>query len=249
MDKPLIIPHEFPGLPGVKCAFTTRQGGISQSSWSSFNLSLDVGDDPEAVIANRESLRRSLGFRDWLELRQVHGVRTVFDHTPTPLHGPGIAEADGSATNRPGLALVVKTADCQPILLAHSAGRHVMALHSGWRGNRQDYPRLAVLEFCARYSLDPGDLHAVIGPSLGRTASEFRNFELEWGDDFLPYFDPADMTMDLRRLSHDQLQTAGVRPEHIASVDLCTHERQDLFFSFRRDRDCGRQVSLIWIES
>ena len=246
----IVIPFTFPGLPNIRAAFTTRLGGVSQGPFAAANLSWEVGDEEARVLANREILRRRLGFDQWFEASQVHGVDMVIDPSPTDAGDVPLRpaqEADGSATTRPGLALVVKTADCQPLLLAHKNGRHVAALHCGWRGNRREFPQQGVAAFCDAYNLHPEDLLAVRGPSLGPSASEFIHFDVEWGAPFRDYFDPLTKTMNLWRLTRDQLLQAGLRPERIFSLDLCTHDLPQTFFSYRRHKVTGRQAGLIWI--
>lgn len=241
------IPFVFPGLPHVRAAFTTRLGGVSLGPFSEANLSWEVGDERQAVAANRAGLQRALGFAAWAEARQVHGVDVLTLPESGGVKDPSEVEADGLVTSRPGLALAVKTADCQPILLAHESGRHVAALHCGWRGNRRDFPQKGVAAFCRAYTVAPGEVFAVRGPSLGPGAAEFVNFDLEWGDGFGKYFDPISKTMDLWRLTRDQLLQAGLRPERIFGVDLCTHGLPGTFFSYRRDKTTGRQAGLIWM--
>ena len=143
---------------------------------------------------------------------------------------------------------MIKTADCQPILLTEPAGRFAAALHVGWKGNRRNYPALAVAEFCSRCRLRPEDLSAVRGPSLGPGEAEFTRFAGEWGPEFAPWFNPETRAMDLWSLTRHQLQQAGLRPERIYSLDLCTMSLPELFFSYRRSPRCGRQGSVIWIE-
>ncbi len=238
-----LLPFQFPGIPGVGCAFSMRGFG-------SVSLS---GDEKAASAERRSSLPSLLGVQAFAEVHQVHGVRTVFEpEAQDPASTPS-EQADGMATSRPGLALMIKTADCQPILVAHESGRFVMAVHSGWRGNRQDYPRIAVEQFCEHYHLEPRELWAVRGPSLGPAASEFVNFDSEWGPDFLPWYDGARRTMDLWMLARHQLESAGIMPGRLLSVDLCTFDNADLFFSYRHFRQRGsrdgRQGSFIWIRS
>ncbi|MBN2141254.1 MAG: polyphenol oxidase family protein [Desulfovibrionaceae bacterium] len=246
MERIACLFFDFPGLDRVACVFTTRRGGQSGPPFDSANLSLDLGDERDRVLANRAALQRDLGFRHWQECRQVHGQTLHFDPRPAgPGDGPGI-EGDGLATARPGQALVVKTADCQPVLLAHRSGRFVAALHVGWRGNRAGFPALAAAAFCERYAVSPAEVMAVRGPSLGPTASRFSDFEAEFGPGFRDYLDPKAMTVDLWRLTRDQLVSAGLRPENVFGLDRCTMSDPD-FFSYRRDRVTGRQAGLIWI--
>lgn len=254
------IPFVFPGVPAVRCAFQTRMGGVSQNRNTPFagdigvyaggNISFAVGDTPDHVQANREDLRRTLGLDTLMDTKQVHGVSTVFEPEPATqaLHAePGI-EADGMATSRPGMGLMVKSADCQPILIAHESGRFVAALHAGWQGNRQQYPGVAVTELCKVYGVKPCSLFAVRGPSLGPSASEFIHFDTEWGPDFARWYARSARTMNLWELAKDQLIAAGLVAERIFSLDLCTFSL-DIFYSYRRNKITGRQGSVIWIQN
>ncbi len=241
-----VIPFAFPGLPGVRAAFTTARGGAGRGTPHEANIAYSAGGDPTWVAANRKSLRQALGFDTWHSLRQVHGDAVAFDPPAVADDQCSGVEADGSATNRPGCALVVKTADCQPILLAHESGRYVAGLHAGWRGNVLDFPVSGVRAFCDRYGLHPRELLAVRGPSLGPAAAQFTNFEAEFGAGFRDFYRPGSQTVDLWSLTRAQLVRAGLAPERIFGLDLCTRELP-LFHSYRRDKHCGRQASLIWI--
>lgn len=73
----------------------------------------------------------------------MHGDTLVFEPDAVSWEAQPTADGDGLATSRPGLGLLIKTADCQPVLLAHRSGRHIAALHAGWRGNRCNFPGTA----------------------------------------------------------------------------------------------------------
>lgn len=234
-----VISFGFPGLPRIKCAFTTRHAG---------NMSLyraNLGDeDAAATLAARRSFVDSLGVAEWTELKQVHGDGFLINPPATPLDADPSLAADGHATNRKRHALCIKTADCQPILLAHPEG-YVGAVHAGWRGNVLHFPRTSVEAFCAAYSLDPADVRAVRGPSLGH--AEFVNFAAEWPQEFAPWYDEATRCMDLWSLTRRQLCDAGLKPGNIYGLDLCTLSVNEAFFSHRKG-DTGRQVGVIWAE-
>ena len=241
------IPFAFPGLDRVSCVFTTRRGGASLPPFDAANLSFDVGDQPESVAENRRALAARLGLAAWCECRQVHGDALHIEPAATPIDAPATCEGDALATSAPGCALAVKTADCQPVLLAHESGRFVAALHVGWRGNVLNLPGSAVARLSAHYDCAPSELYAVRGPSLGPEAAQFTNFEAEFGASFREFFDPETQTVDLWRLTRRQLEQAGLRPERIFGLNLCTRTRAQDFFSFRAARTTGRQVGLIWI--
>ncbi|ACV68349.1 polyphenol oxidase family protein [Desulfohalobium retbaense] len=241
--QPGIIPFAFPSLPMVRAAFTTRIGGSSEGPFSQGNISFDVADTRERVQANRLALRARCGFDELTEAKQVHGTALLSVDGPL---APDV-EADGLITTAPGRALCIKTADCQPVLLAHTSGQAVAALHVGWRGNRANFPATGLARFCATYDLAPEEVLAVRGPSLGPGCSEFVHFDREWGPEFASYYDSGRKTVDLWRMTEDQLCSAGLRREHIFRLDLCTFSLPSFFFSYRRERTCGRQAGLIWI--
>ena len=245
------IPFAFPGAPGVRCAFQTRDWGVSEGPYGGGNIAYTVGDDPLRVSANRLDLAASLELAEIAELDQIHGDTLVFDPPASPLERfvepPAFPKGDGLATDKPGIGLIIKTADCQPILVAHKEGRHIAAFHIGWRGNRLRFLQSGIAAFCGRYGLDARDLLAVRGPSLGPQRSEFVNYGKEWGPDFANWFNARDKTMNLWRLTRDQLLETGLPDEGIFGLDLCTASMPDSFFSYRRDGICGRQANVIWI--
>lgn len=229
------IPFMFPDLPSVRCVFTTRLVG-------SLSLANVKETERNAVIAARRSLRGALGVDMWSEVKQVHGDALISNPEATSVDAEPVIEADGHATSRKNHALMVKTADCQPILLAHPKG-YVAAVHAGWRGNILRFPESAVARFCLEYGLAPADIRAVRGPSLGH--AEFVNFDNEWPRGFEPWYDRKTRCMDLWALTRHQLREAGLKACNIYSLDLCTLSLNSLFFSHRK-KDAGRQAALIW---
>ena len=117
------IPFAFPGAPGVRCAFQTRDWGVSEGPYGGGNIAYTVGDDPLRVSANRLDLAASLELAEIAELDQIHGDTLVFDPPASPLERfvepPAFPKGDGLATDKPGIGLIIKTADCQPVLVAH----------------------------------------------------------------------------------------------------------------------------------
>lgn len=229
-----MISFQFPGLPNVRCLFTGREHDLSCHS-------------SVAVVNRQLILEKSPGLEVLAEVRQVHGTTLVQEGTSWQ---PGtqampILEADGMMTDKPGLGLLIKTADCQPILVAHNSGRFILALHVGWRGNRQNFPQIAIKQFCQNYGLSASDLRAVRGPSLGN--AQFINFAEEWGNEFAPWHDPVAQTMDLWQLTAYQLETAGIPHAQIYSIDICTSANSHDYFSWRSKKDAGRQAGIVWL--
>ena len=236
----LYIPFAFPGVSSVGCAFSTIHAG---------SVSMSVcPEDARQAPASRRRLLDALGISRWAELKQVHGDGFVIDARETSLDQTAALEADGQGTKEKGLALLIKTADCQPLLFAAEDGSAVAALHVGWRGNAMNYPASGLLAFCAAYGLEPSRVLAVRGPSLGPVAAEFVNFSEEWPPRFAAWFDAERRSMNLWRLTIDQLISAGMCAERIFGLDLCTYSLPELFFSHRLGHT-GRQASLIWMKN
>ena len=149
------IPFAFPGAPGVRCAFQTRDWGVSEGPYGGGNIAYTVGDDPLRVSANRLDLAASLELAEIAELDQIHGDTLVFDPPASPLERfvepPAFPKGDGLATDKPGIGLIIKTADCQPVLVAHKGGRHIAAFHIGWRGNRLRFLQSGIAAFCGLF--------------------------------------------------------------------------------------------------
>jgi hypothetical protein len=240
------IPFIFPGIEHVRCLFTTRIARDGSNLPSDANLALTSTDSPQQAKANRRDLQARFGIQRWREVRQVHGTDIVFAAEQNEEAGHPPPLADALATQEAGAGLMVKVADCQPVLVAHASGRFIGAFHVGWRGNRSGAILQWIDAFCRAYRILPSDVSAVRGPSLGPGKSEFVNFEEEWGPGFAAYLDPAAQTVDLWRLTRDQLLAAGLDPARIFSLDLCTYSLSETFFSHRRSRDQGRQAGIIW---
>ncbi|MDE5831784.1 MAG: polyphenol oxidase family protein [Desulfovibrio sp.] len=236
----------FPGTPAI-CAF--QYTFLDSPDDLAGNISLKIPGRREEAIRNREEMLESCpGANAWSECEQVHGSRLLINPAPTKINPENLPEADGMATEQTRLGLLIKTADCQPLMLASGDGRAVMALHIGWRGNRAGFIGAAVEVFCDAFKKRPEGLLAVRGPSLGPTAAEFVHFDEEWGEAFREFYDPATKTVNLWQMTVRQLLKAGVKRENIYGLDVCTYVNDRAFFSWRRDRARGRQGSLVWID-
>lgn len=238
---------------GLRHGFTTRLGGVSVGPWASFNLSTLVDDDPDAVAENRCMWSRETGLA-WeavVGLNQVHGAEVLLvDRPPEKLPPKSERRFDASVTDRPDVVLAVRTADCVPILLASDEPPAVAAVHAGWRGTLDGIVAQAVESLDEHFGCRPDGLLAAIGPCIGSEAFEVGP---EVYDPFIERFGQevarrreGRLTVDLVAANRDWLGRAGLRPERIESLDLCTHARSDLFYSHRRDRGrTGRQMAFV----
>jgi purine-nucleoside/S-methyl-5'-thioadenosine phosphorylase / adenosine deaminase len=234
-------------LPGARVLFTTRRGGFSRGPYASLNLGRLTDDDPEAVRRNRAELQARVDGR-LVMIRQVHGSRVLRLEGPPngAVTGPGahreLEEADGQATDRPGIAPMVLTADCLPIAVAGADA--VAMLHAGWRGLAGGVVGEGVAAVRALTGDQP--LSAAIGPGAGGCCYEVGH---EVQRRFASYGEEVHRgeKLDLKAIARAQLERAGVATIH--DVGLCTIcAPAELFFSHRRDRGVtGRQAGLAWL--
>lgn len=153
-------------------------------------------------------------------------------------------EADGLATNIPGLPLCVSVADCVPVLLYSPGPAAIAVLHSGREGTYQNIVRAGVQLLCDRYSCHPGGLHAVIGPSICGKAYEVSP---EMAQRFRNAGYPVEHRhLDLPAMVASQLLRAGVAPERIHREDICTFQ-DTRFHSYRRDATPERNLAVLMI--
>lgn len=237
------IEPDWPVPSGVRAAFTTRRGGVSEAPFDSFNLGLHVGDDAGCVRQNRALLSRELDLPAepcWIS--QTHGVRAVV------LEEEASRDADAAITRARGQVAVVMVADCLPVLLCNHDGSEVAALHAGWRGLQAGVIQSAL----AGMRSAPAQLMAWIGPGISREFFEVGDEVLdafvdsiEGARDYFAAHGPGHWLCDLGGLAECVLERQGVG--RIWRDMRCTYRDAGKFYSYRRDRVTGRMAALIWI--
>jgi hypothetical protein len=240
--------------PNVQLFCSTRQGGVSEPPYDSFNLGLGTQDNPANVHENRKRLRQELPDEPaWL--KQVHGIRVVDADDPhlIGLNQPP-PEADASVSTQPGRVLAVLTADCLSVVLADQAGSVVGVAHAGWKGLAAGVLEATLFLMKAKRPEAAG-WRAWIGPGIGAQAFQvgedvriaFQGKGAEQVGHFLPDpLEPGKWRADLAGLACWRLAQMGVT--QVENSGLCTvNDPQRRFFSYRRDRQTGRMATLAWL--
>jgi YfiH family protein len=233
---------ELAGWPSsVVAGYTTREVGASRAPYTSFNLGDHVGDDPDSVAENRDTLRRALpGGTRLAWLQQVHGAAVVSADPGVPA-----PQADAAWSDEIGIACAVLTADCLPVLLCSRDGAAVAAAHAGWRGLAAGILEATV----AALPAPPEQLLAWLGPCIGpchyRVGPEVRAALADREGSAAAFTPDADggYFADLRLLAAQRLRALGV-----AEIDFstaCTACAGERFYSFRRDGVTGRMAAFV----
>ena len=245
-------------IPVPHC-FTTRLGGVSTGHLASLNIGVHRGDAVQNVAENYRRLGALLGFspEDVVAPHQIHSdlvLQVNDDHRGNLLTEGASADCDGLITNTPGIALVVFTADCTPILFHDPVTGAIGAAHAGWRGTAAGIAARTVEAMQNAFGSRPEDIRAAIGPHIGACCFETDRDVPEamvaaLGDAASPHIRPVGdkYFVDLTAMNCLFLERAGVT--HVETTPLCTACRQDLFWSHRRVGNTrGSQGAVIYKE-
>ncbi|MBU0653156.1 MAG: peptidoglycan editing factor PgeF [Proteobacteria bacterium] len=237
-------------------AFCTRRCGVSRAPYDGLNTGDLVGDEEEDLLQNLNLVKDAFAIPDGrlILMRQLHGDRIYLIDEEGPLPD-GLPECDGLITDRPGVALGIRTADCVPLFFVDRTRRVIGAAHAGWRGTALGIAARMVATLTERFSSRPEDILAVIGPAIGPCcyqvdAPVLAAFSAVPDADlfFRPCPQKERWMVDLALANRLRILAAGVPSENIYASGLCTSCRQDLFFSHRAAGGrTGRQISLIML--
>ncbi|ARE42168.1 hypothetical protein RGUI_4027 [Rhodovulum sp. P5] len=239
-------------LSPMRHGFFTRRGGASSGIFSGLNCGGGSSDQSNVVAINRARVAASLG----LDAKRLITVNQVHSADVAVIEGPlsELPRADGLVTKRPGLALAVLTADCQPVLFADREACVVGAAHAGWRGALGGVLE-ATLDAMETLGANRGNTVAIIGPTISQRAYEvgpefFETFMDETAENgrFFASGKGDRMMFDLPAYSLARLRKAGIG--QAAWTRHCTYSDPERFFSYRRsvhehEVDYGRLISAI----
>jgi polyphenol oxidase len=241
---------------GVRHAVFTRHGGRSPEPWASLNVGGTVGDVIERVRKNRLLAFEALGCQpdSIFDVWQVHSADAVCADAPRKMDEP-YHKADIILTDKPEVTLLMRFADCVPILVHDPVRRVVGVAHAGWMGTVRDVAGATVSAMRERYGSRPSDIIACIGPSIGPDHYEvgqdvIAQVEQTFGADaslMLPQQETR-VHFDMWKANQYLLERAGVGRIELAGI--CTACRTDDWFSHRAEKGkTGRFGALISLAS
>jgi len=240
----------------VSHAIFTREGGVSPSTPGTLSFGRNAGENPDHM---RENIRRATEVlfgvdRDVCDVRQVHGCDVVAVSNVTQ-HDPR-TKADGMISAATKTPLMMRFADCVPILFYDPEHHAVGMAHAGWRGTLGRVAQAVVSEMVGHYGTRPAALLAGIGPSIGpekyyvgpEVVNQVQSTFPEHANDFL-IWDDEGVRLDLWATNAHVLREAGLRVDHIEVAGVCTASHTDDWFSHRAESGhTGRFAALISLE-
>lgn len=236
-------------------AIFSRQGGVSPVPWKSLNLGSTVGDDLVRVTENKNKLLAAIGyFPDQLaQIHQVHSTHVEVVNKPTDGNSV-LVQGDAMISNTPGLLMIMRFADCVPILFYDPVKNSAGIAHAGWKGTVQEVVIAAVNEMKKQFGTDPSDLITGIGPSIGPDHYEIgrdvieeikRTFPNNWDQILITGYDGV--KLDLWEANRISLKKAGVK--HIEMAEICTASNVKDWYSHRAENGkTGRFAAVIGLK-
>lgn len=244
-------------VPGLRHAFFSRAGGVSQGIYAGLNGGLGSRDDSANIVENRRRMAATMGVAPahFLTVHQIHSPDVAI--ADTPWDAASRPRADAIVTAIPGLAIGVTAADCGPVLFADPHARIIGAAHAGWKGALAGVLE-STIDAMEKRGAGRADIIAAIGPLI-------RQPSYEVGAEFVDRFTKADAgharffiesvraghaMFDLGGFIRMRLERAGVGMIDDTGID--TYPDQN-YYSYRRsvhrgETDYGRHIHAIVLE-
>ena len=234
----------------VAAGISQREGGVSRPPYTSLNLAEHVGDDANAVTANRETLFQQADLKNLHYCRQIHSASVIDVDNGTGATSEKPPEADALVSAHRGVALGIFTADCVPIFILDLATPAIGIAHAGWRGT---FARIAVntlAQMKASFGTVATNCQIHLGPSIQKCCY---TVSTELLDQFAERFGSTvhdGTNLSLQDANVNQLVETGLSATSISISPFCTACRTDLFYSHRaEDGRTGRMLSFIQLDT
>lgn len=222
-------------------------------------MALHCGGNTFDIIENREHLSKKLDvpMKQWVFAHQTHsdhiqkvdlrdGGKGIYEQNTA------IQDCDALYTREPNVLIGVFHADCVAVLLEDPVQGIICAIHSGWMGTIKEITTKAMQTLIKKEGCLAKDIHAYIAPAIAFSSFEVGNEVVEKVQqlpfDTTPYIKTISETkalVDNKGLNREMLLQAGVLPHHITMDKNDTFLDNPSFFSYRRDKSCGRHLSFI----
>lgn len=221
--------------------FFSRIGGVSPQPYSSLNLGGTTGDESNNIVENRKRIFDCINrpVESIYDVWQVHGNEVIVTEKARPL-GTQHIPADGIITHSSSVTLMMRFADCVPIIL-YDPVKHVAGIaHAGWQGTVKRVAQKIVFKMIETYGTKAGDILAGIGPSICPVHYFVGEPVISSVCEHLPAISDQvlisknDKTiLDLWKSNLFLLQEVGVKNIEISNV--CTYSGVDNWFSYRKE--------------
>jgi len=226
---------------------------INDSRFFSGFSTKQLGDSRQLVNLMKFFQNSGLSYQSLVILEQIHSANVFFLDEPVGENVKKISETDGVITDRRGVVLIVRTADCVPMVFCDKKNNLIAVSHQGWRGTYKRLPQVVIKKMLEKgASLD--SIVVSLGPAINQccySIDEDRYYQFleefeSYSDKIFSHYRGVHH-LNLSKLNFLLLEEAGVKKNNIDCFPFCTSCDRDRFFSFRRDRkvDFGEMFSFL----
>lgn len=228
----------------IRFGFSTKLFNNQMSPFFS-NMSLEIGDDPQKVLNNRKIFIENLQ----MDLDRVAYQHQIHSDIITYVDKPGfIGDSDAMFTDKKNLALTAGSADCTTIYIYDSINEVIAAVHSGWRGSQKRIVEKTLVRLSKEFEVKNENLFVYVAPSISQ-----KNYQV--GEEVYSLFDGKyvkkidnSFFLDVVQVNYDMIKNFGIPIKNIQVSNLCSFENENLFHSYRRDKEnSGRAWGLIYM--
>lgn len=210
------------------------------------NLAFHVKDNPKNVLKNRENLAIKMKYKskDLVYMNQIHtaNVQIVDENSPKL-----IDNCDAIITNKRNLPLMVMVADCIPILIYDEKKGVIAAIHAGRNSTFLKIAQLTAQKMMDEFFCKASDLKVILGPSIQKCCYEVSNellsiVKTSFGDEFC-----IERNIDLQGINKKLLNEIAI--QNIEISEICTKCSNKPYYSYRKDKNCGRFAGIIYLRN
>ncbi len=249
-----IFSQLFKASPKLIHTYTTRHGGTSKPPFDTNNLAFHVGDDATLVEQNHALLAKQLGYDlgRLVHMRQIHSdIVVVVDPERHNFDNP--PECDALVTDRPGIPLMVMTADCTPVLLFDPVHNVIAVAHAGRAGALKGIVPKTIGKMCSDFGSNIEDISVVLGPSIHgccyEVGEKIAKEVTDEGYGSAVIAREGSYYLEVNAIIKKQLEGLGIQKEKLEDINICNAcENQD-FFSYRADhQNTGRIAGVLMLK-
>lgn len=208
---------------------------------------------------NYKNLYKILGL-DYSKLVKIeHQIHSNFVEK-VDSENQSFTNIDGLLTNKNGISLSLRFADCTPIYLYDIKRNVIGNIHSGWKGTVQKIAEIGVKKMIDNYNSNPKDIIACIGPAIGKCHFEVDKDVKNIFENTFDYMNITDKIIekgeikdgkqkyfiDTNLINRTMLENLGLLPENIIESNICTVCHCNILHSYRADKELsGRNTAII----
>src|SRR3989344_1775834 len=224
--------------PDLKIFYSTKVN--DRNYFSGFSIS-DLGDARNSYTITNFFNQQRITFKKIAILEQIHSTNIeLYQDAKSKDYLEIIADSDGILTKNTQIILVVRNADCVPLIMVDKTTGYIGISHQGWRGSLKNMANKMVTSFL-KVNSKVEDLICSIGPAIGICCYEvddslYYNFLEEFDGYSRKIFilKKCRWHISLSQLNYLELLDAGIKKENIDFFPFCTKCDSKRFFSRRR---------------